>query len=86
MWTQWVEVPANKSRLTEVHLLSTLLKEAAVKHLDLKVVKQYRTIINKTMEVNMLSRVADGMFWLNRYMERTDGMLLTIHTIHFILR
>jgi uncharacterized alpha-E superfamily protein len=31
------------------------------------------------MEVNMLSRVADGMFWLNRYMERTDGMLLTIH-------
>jgi uncharacterized alpha-E superfamily protein len=28
----------------------------------------------------MLSRVADGMFWLNRYMERTDGMLLTIHT------
>jgi uncharacterized alpha-E superfamily protein len=27
------------------------------------------------MEVNMLSRVADGMFWLNRYMERADGML-----------
>jgi uncharacterized alpha-E superfamily protein len=37
------------------------------------------------MEVNMLSRVADGMFWLNRYMERTDGMLLTIHTIHLSL-
>ncbi|MBK0369552.1 alpha-E domain-containing protein [Flavobacterium agrisoli] len=28
----------------------------------------------------MLSRVADGMFWLNRYMERTDGMLLTLNT------
>jgi uncharacterized alpha-E superfamily protein len=31
----------------------------------------------------MLSRVADGMFWLNRYMERADGMLLTLNT--FIL-
>jgi uncharacterized alpha-E superfamily protein len=36
------------------------------------------------MEVNMLSRVADGMFWLNRYMERTDGMLLTIHTLYIL--
>lgn len=32
----------------------------------------------------MLSRVADGMFWLNRYMERTDGMLLTLN-IYYIL-
>jgi uncharacterized alpha-E superfamily protein len=32
----------------------------------------------------MLSRVADGMFWLNRYMERTDGMLLTIHTLYIL--
>ncbi len=30
----------------------------------------------------MLSRVADGMFWLNRYMERTDGMLLTLNTFY----
>ncbi|WP_367756389.1 alpha-E domain-containing protein [Flavobacterium sp. WC2430] len=34
------------------------------------------------MEVNMLSRVADGMYWLNRYMERTDGMLLTLNTLY----
>jgi uncharacterized alpha-E superfamily protein len=36
------------------------------------------------MEVNMLSRVADGMYWLNRYMERTDGMLLTLHTLYIM--
>lgn len=30
----------------------------------------------------MLSRVADGIYWLNRYMERTDGMLLTITTLY----
>ena len=28
----------------------------------------------------MLSRVAEGMFWRDRYMERTDGMLLTLNT------
>lgn len=32
----------------------------------------------------MLSRVADGMFWLNRYMERTDGMLLTLNTSYIL--
>lgn len=32
----------------------------------------------------MLSRVADGMFWLNRYMERTDGMLLSINTFYIL--
>ncbi len=32
----------------------------------------------------MLSRVADGMFWLNRYMERTDGMLLTLNTFYIL--
>lgn len=32
----------------------------------------------------MLSRVADGMFWLNRYMERTDGMLLTLNTFYLL--
>lgn len=36
------------------------------------------------MEVNMLSRVADGMYWLNRYMERTDGMLLTLKTLYIL--
>ncbi len=32
----------------------------------------------------MLSRVADGMFWLNRYMERADGMLLTLNTYYIL--
>jgi uncharacterized alpha-E superfamily protein len=36
------------------------------------------------MGVNMLSRVADGMFWLNRYMERADGMLLTLNTSYIL--
>ncbi|TDD99543.1 alpha-E domain-containing protein [Flavobacterium cellulosilyticum] len=36
------------------------------------------------MKGNMLSRVADGMFWLNRYMERTDGMLLTLNTFYIL--
>lgn len=36
------------------------------------------------MKANMLSRVADGMFWLNRYMERTDGMLLTLNTLYIL--
>ncbi len=36
------------------------------------------------MEVNMLSRVADGIYWLNRYMERTDGMLHTLNTLYIM--
>jgi uncharacterized alpha-E superfamily protein len=36
------------------------------------------------MNTNMLSRVADGMFWLNRYMERADGMLLTLNTFYIL--
>ena len=32
----------------------------------------------------MLSRVAEGMFWLDRYMERTDGMLLTLNTFYIL--
>ncbi len=36
------------------------------------------------MNTNMLSRVADSMYWLNRYMERTDGMLLTLHTFYIL--
>ncbi|MDN3678386.1 alpha-E domain-containing protein [Flavobacterium paronense] len=36
------------------------------------------------MKANMLSRVAEGMFWLDRYMERTDGMLLTLNTFYIL--
>lgn len=36
------------------------------------------------MKFNMLSRVADGMFWLNRYMERTDEMLLSLQTFYIL--
>lgn len=36
------------------------------------------------MKTNMLSRVADGMFWLNRYMERADGMLLTLKSYYIL--
>ena len=32
----------------------------------------------------MLSRIADSLFWLNRYMERADG-LLRVTTTHYIL-
>lgn len=32
----------------------------------------------------MLSRIADSLFWLNRYMERADGMLRVVST-HYIL-
>jgi uncharacterized alpha-E superfamily protein len=32
----------------------------------------------------MLSRIADSLFWLSRYMERSDGLLRTIRT-HYIL-
>ncbi|RFM25970.1 alpha-E domain-containing protein [Deminuibacter soli] len=32
----------------------------------------------------MLSRIADALFWLNRYMERADGLLRTTST-HFTL-
>jgi hypothetical protein len=48
-------------------------------------------IVNKkndktnTMEVNMLSRVADGMFWLNRYMEELMAccLLNTLYIMSF---
>src|SRR3954471_16055615 len=32
----------------------------------------------------MLSRIADSLFWLNRYMERTDSMVRLI-SVHYIL-
>lgn len=36
------------------------------------------------MKANMLSRVADGMFWLNRYMERADGLLVSLNTFYLL--
>ncbi|HMO31927.1 MAG TPA: alpha-E domain-containing protein [Lacibacter sp.] len=32
----------------------------------------------------MLSRIADSLYWLNRYMERSEGILRILHT-HYIL-
>ena len=34
--------------------------------------------------VYMLSRIADSMFWLNRYMERTDGLIRTLRTFYIL--
>jgi uncharacterized alpha-E superfamily protein len=36
------------------------------------------------LNINMLSRVADSMYWLNRYMERTDGMILSLNTFYIL--
>lgn len=32
----------------------------------------------------MLSRIADSLFWLNRYMERSEGMLRSLHTTYVL--
>ena len=32
----------------------------------------------------MLSRIADSLFWLNRYMERADGLLRTMKTNYIL--
>ena len=32
----------------------------------------------------MLSRIADSLYWMNRYVERTDGLLRVLH-VHYIL-
>lgn len=32
----------------------------------------------------MLSRIADNLFWLNRYMERTDGLLRTLRNFYIL--
>lgn len=32
----------------------------------------------------MLSRIADSMYWLNRYMERSEGMLRMLHTSYVL--
>lgn len=33
----------------------------------------------------MLSRIADSIFWLSRYMERCDGLLRTVKTHHILM-
>lgn len=42
------------------------------------------TISLKTPDMIMLSRVADSLFWLNRYMERTDGLVRTLRTFYIL--
>ncbi|MFM9735834.1 alpha-E domain-containing protein, partial [Streptomyces niveiscabiei] len=32
----------------------------------------------------MLSRIADSLYWLQRYMERTDGMLRLLKTSYIL--
>src|SRR5512145_303042 len=32
----------------------------------------------------MLSRSADALFWLNRYIERSEGLLRTLHTTYVL--
>ncbi len=32
----------------------------------------------------MLSRIADSMFWLNRYMERSDGLFRSVKTNYIL--
>lgn len=32
----------------------------------------------------MLSRIADNLFWLNRYMERTDGLVRTLRNFYIL--
>lgn len=32
----------------------------------------------------MLSRIADSLFWLNRYMERSDSMMRVIRTNYIL--
>ena len=32
----------------------------------------------------MLSRIADSLFWLSRYMERSEGMLRSLHTTYVL--
>ena len=32
----------------------------------------------------MLSRIADSLFWLNRYMERSEGLLRVLHTNYIL--
>ncbi len=34
--------------------------------------------------MTMLSRIADNMFWLHRYMERADGLILTLRNTYIL--
>jgi uncharacterized alpha-E superfamily protein len=34
--------------------------------------------------MTMLSRIADNLFWLHRYMERTDGLILTLRNTYIL--
>lgn len=34
--------------------------------------------------MSMLSRIADNLFWLHRYMERADGLILTLRTTYIL--
>ena len=34
--------------------------------------------------MSMLSRIADNLFWLHRYMERTDGLILTLRNTYIL--
>src|SRR6188768_228866 len=34
--------------------------------------------------MSMLSRIADNLFWLNRYMERTDGLVRTLRNFYIL--
>jgi uncharacterized alpha-E superfamily protein len=38
----------------------------------------------KTPDMIMLSRVADSLFWLTRYMERTDGLVRTLRSFYML--
>ena len=42
-------------------------------------IKKFTTTINY-----MLSRIADSLFWLNRYMERADGLLRVTYTNYIL--
>jgi uncharacterized alpha-E superfamily protein len=56
----------------------TLHREEAVK------TPGYWTTTFKTEDNRMLSRIADSLFWLNRYMERSEGMLRVLHTNYIL--
>ncbi|TAD87512.1 MAG: alpha-E domain-containing protein [Bacteroidetes bacterium] len=42
------------------------------------------TALVKSPDMIMLSRVADSLFWLNRYLERTDGLVRTLRSFYIL--
>jgi uncharacterized alpha-E superfamily protein len=42
------------------------------------------TAFAKSPDMFMLSRVADSLFWLNRYLERTDGLVRTLRSFYIL--